>query len=165
MVVQRCLLVRNTRQPESLVMHFPFLLLLKLDSDIGEAHLETWPNPRWPPHISIQNYFKFILIELNALWFALVSCCSTSMGSRQTLYDYSCFGSERYKICLWGLRKRVTGSSELVKRTMNYHRPSWHFVLRLLHWDAQKHQDHGSQCWKFTSLHLLDRHNIHVMWM
>lgn len=123
-------------------MHFPFLFLLMLGSDLREAHTETWPNPRWPPHISIQNYLKSVLTELKALWFALVSCHSMSMNSRQTSYDCTCFGSERYEMFFSGLRKRVTRSSELVIRRTNHYSLSRHFVLLLLlHWNTQEHQD------------------------
>lgn len=136
MVAQRCLLVRNTRQTESLVIHFPFLFLLRLGSHLIGLHPETWPNPRWPLHISIQNYFRFILIELNTLWFALNSCHSTS--NRQMSCNCSCFGSKYCGTLSWGLRKRATRSSELVTRT-NHHILSQCFVL--LQRDVQEHQD------------------------
>lgn len=51
-------------------------------------------------------------------------------------YDCSCFGSERYEMCSWGLGKSITGSSELVTRT-NHHLLSWRFVLLLLHWECR----------------------------
>lgn len=42
MAAGRCLLLRNTGQPEPPGMYFPFLLLLKLGTDLGEAHAGTY---------------------------------------------------------------------------------------------------------------------------
>lgn len=133
MAIQRCLLVRNTRPTESLVIHFPFLFLLRLGSDLVGVHPETWPL-----HISVQNYFRFVLIELNTLWFALNSCHSMSTRSIKMSCNCSCFSSKYYRTPLWGLRKRVTGSSEFVTGT-NHHILSQCFVF--LQWDVQEHQD------------------------
>lgn len=166
MVVQRCLLVRNTRQTESLVIHFPFLFLLGLGSHLVGVHPETWPDPRWPLHISVQNYFRFVLIELNTLWFALNSCHSMSTRSIKMSCNCSCFSSKYYRTPLWGLRKRVTGSSEFVTGT-NHHILSQCFVQVGCPFTVgcPRASGHGGQRWKLTSLHLLDRCNIPITWM